>query len=64
LVQHFAELHLLEVHGQQPLAFTAKVDRRTAVRIDDAALITPAMGDLVGVPPEVPKLGAVPSDDK
>ena len=62
LAQHFAELHLLEVHCQQAFAVTAKVDRRPTVRIDDAALITAAAGNLVGVPPEVPELGAVSTD--
>ena len=64
LAQHFAELHLLEVHRQQAFAIFSKVNRRPAVRIDDAALITPAPGDLVGVPPEVPELGAVPADNE
>jgi hypothetical protein len=42
----------------------SQVDRSPAVGINDAALITPATGDLVGVPPEVPKLGAVPTDNE
>ena len=62
LTQYFAELHLFEVHRQQALAFTAEVDRAPAVRINHAALITPAAGNLVGMPPEIPELGSVPSD--
>jgi hypothetical protein len=46
------------------LALSAEVDRRPTVRIDDAALITPAAGDLVGVPPEVPELGSIPADNE
>src|ERR1039458_3062914 len=42
LAQHFTKLHLFEVHRQQSLAFTSEIDRRPGVRIDHAALITPA----------------------
>ena len=59
LTQYFAELHLLEVHCQQAFTLRAEVDRRATVRIDHAALITPAAGDLIGVPPEVPELAAI-----
>ncbi len=59
LAQHFAELHLLEVHCQQAFALRAEVDRSPAVGIDNAALIAAAAGNLVGVPPEVPKLGPI-----
>ena len=62
--QHFTEFNFLEVHGQQALAFTAKVDRRASVSIDHAALITPATCDLVGVPPEVPELGTIPTNNE
>jgi hypothetical protein len=64
LAQHFAQLHLLEVHRQEALAILPEEDRAPAVRIDHAALITPTAGDLVGVPPEVPKLGTVPADNE
>ena len=64
LAQHFTELHLLEIHRQQAFAIFSEIYRSPAVRIDDAALVTPAPGDFISVPPEVPELGAVPANNE
>ena len=64
MAQHSAEFSFLEVHPQQTFTFTAMVDRRATVRIDDTTLVTSATGDLVGVHPEVPEFGTIPTNNE
>jgi len=55
--------HLFGIYSSRNIWVPSNAASRSP-RIDDAALITPATGDLVGVPPEVPELGAAPANNE
>lgn len=56
------EPHLIEIGGEQ--ALVTDIEGASGVRIDDAALVAAALRHLVGVPPEPPQLGPIPSHYK
>src|SRR5260370_6884004 len=60
----FAQLCILEIHGEKSLPIHSKVDRAARVRVYNAPLVAPAWSKRVRMSPEVTELPAVPTDDE